>query len=102
MNPMEGRKKAQNAATTVAMEGFEHLARRARSERAPALDVSWRVMRAIRAPQPRFEVNRSVLAAVAGLSLLAASVMFALAVEDWFAWTDPMSGLIQSFTLVLP
>jgi hypothetical protein len=84
------------------MESFEHLARRARGERAPALDVSWRVMRAIRAPQPRFEVNRPVLVAVAGLSLVAASAMLALAINDWFAWTDPMSGLIQSFTLVLP
>jgi hypothetical protein len=102
MNSMDGRKRAQETQIAVAMDGFEHLARRAREERAPALDVAWRVMRAIEAPRPRFEVNRSVLAAVAGLTIIAASVMLALAVEDWSAWTDPMSGLIQSFTLVLP
>jgi hypothetical protein len=83
------------------LERFEQMAQWARVEQAPALDVSWRVLRAIRVPQPRFEIQRTVLAAAAGLSLVAASAVLALAVEDWFAWTDPMSGLIQSFTLVL-
>jgi hypothetical protein len=83
------------------LEQFEHLARRARDEQAPALDVSRRVLRAIRLPQPRFEVYSPVLAAAAGLSLVAASVVAALAVEYWLAWSDPISGLVQSFTLVL-
>jgi hypothetical protein len=83
------------------LERFEHLAHRARGEQAPALDVSWRVLRAIRAPRPRFEVYSPVLAAAAGLSLVAASAAAALAVEYWLAWSDPVSGLVQSFTLVL-
>ncbi len=83
------------------LQRFEHLAERARDEQAPAIDVSWRVLRAIRAPRPRFEVYSPVLVAAAGLSLVAASAVAALVVQDWFAWTDPMSGLIQSFTLVL-
>jgi hypothetical protein len=84
-----------------ALQRFEQLARRAGGERAPALDISQRVLRAIQAPRPRFEMYRPVLAAAAGLSLVAASAILAFAVQDWLTWNDPMSGLIQSFTLVL-
>jgi hypothetical protein len=83
------------------LQQFEQLARQARAERGPALDVSRRVRWAIAASRPRFEMYRPVLAAAAGLSLVAASAILAFAVQDWLAWTDPMSGLIQSFTLVL-
>ena len=64
------------------LERFEHLAQRGGGA-GPALDVSWRVLRAIRVPRPRFEVYRPVLAAAAGLSLAAASAVLAVAVEYW-------------------
>ena len=83
------------------LQRFEYLAERARGEQAPALDVSWQVMRAIRVSPPQFELHRPLLAAAAGLSLVAASAVLALAVENWLTWSDPLSGFISSVTLVL-
>ncbi len=83
------------------LERFEDLAHWARREQAPAIDVSWRVLRAIRTPRPWFEVYPPVPAVAAGLSLVAAPAVAASAVEYWLAWSDPILGLIQSVTRVL-
>ncbi len=83
------------------MDRFKRLAGIAREERPPAIDVTDRVMSAIALPGR----NRAVdvpLAVLSGLSLLAASVAVAVAIQSWGAVADPMAVFFSPLTGVMP
>ena len=79
---------------------FEAMARSARGELTPRLDVAARVLARIRRIETRREVDVPFLA-VSGLSVLAASVMLMMAVEVWLPLVDPLAGLFNSLTMVM-
>lgn len=81
------------------MERFEQLARRARREPVPPLDVAPRVLTALQCAEP---APASVpMFAFAGLSLLAASVMVAWGINALLAISDPLGSLFYPFALVI-
>lgn len=82
------------------LQRFESLARRARGEKAPAVDVTAKVLGRIRQLETRREVDLP-LVAVCGLSLLAASILVATAIQLWAPLLDPMAGLFSSLNLVV-
>lgn len=87
-----------------AFERFERSAAAARSEPAPALDVVGRVMAELtRTPGPTPRRNEGSLALVvwAVASVLAASVVAAVALEAWSTMLDPMGALIESYIGVM-
>lgn len=83
------------------LERFESLARRARSEPVPPLDVTARVLSQIGRIELRREVNLPLLA-MSGLSVLAASIMVATVLNAWAPLMDPLAGLFSTLTLVVP
>ena len=82
-----------------ALERFEELARRARREAVPSLDVGGRVIASLRQAEP--VAASAPMFAFAGLSLAAASVMVALAVNALMTIADPLGSLFYSVTLVI-
>lgn len=85
------------------LDRFDQLAAIARRERAPAIDVTARVMAGIRAPRPmaaRSNENLAMLLA-AGLAVLAASVMVAFTLDAWSPLWDPMCGLLQPLSWIM-
>jgi len=80
------------------MERFEQLAQRARAETAPPLDVVPRVLATLESVEP---VTSTPMFAFAGLSLVAASVMVAWAVNALLAISDPLGTLFYPFALVI-
>ncbi len=81
-------------------EAFEQQAAAARDEPVPPIDVSARVVRSLRYANGRASFERS-MAVWAGLSVVAASLVFVLAFNAWTSITDPMSGLFDSLTMVM-
>jgi hypothetical protein len=79
---------------TNELERFARLAAVARRERAPHVDVSAGVLERIRAAEVRAALETPLLV-ISGLSLLAASVGFALAWDLWSTLSDPLSSLLQ-------
>lgn len=77
---------------------FEHLAKTAREERVPGLDVAAAVRQRIAAEEPE-EVW--VLAVFGAVSSTAAVVATLLVAWCWSAWTDPLSQFFAQMTLVL-
>jgi hypothetical protein len=75
-------------------------AARARQEQAPRLDVATSVLRRIQMSTPRreFELPWVVFSAV---SVLAALLMVAVALDRWQSMTDPLAGLFSALTLVM-
>jgi hypothetical protein len=74
------------------------LARSARQQAAPPVDVSGRVLRDIR--MPRTSVD-SPMALMAGLSAVAALIMLAYTAGLYSAWQDPMTEMLLSSIPVL-
>jgi hypothetical protein len=82
------------------LESFDRLASLARKDHPPRLDVSARVLRAIRDEQPVAAMDWSMLI-FSGVSLAAASVVVALVVDACLPLADPLAGLFP-WTTVLP
>ena len=82
------------------LEQFERLARTARIEPVPPLDVADRVLATLRRPAAT-PSEMLPLCLMAGLSVLAASIMVAVAADAWLPLLDPVAGLFQAITPVL-
>ena len=83
---------------------FERAAAAARHDRAPAIDVVDQVMVELERrswPTQRRTDGNLALATCAALSVLAASVMAAVALDAWWSMSDPMGTLIESFATVI-
>ena len=83
------------------LKRFERLARRARRQPVPRVDVTARVLARLRRIEARREVNVPLLA-FSGLSVLAASIVLAVAVQAWAPLLDPMAGLFSPLTMMMP
>jgi len=84
-----------------AQERFAGLACAARDEPVPGIDVTAAVLRDLRSrPTPRRWDDFSLWAAAA-VSVLAASVMFSVAMESGLSMVDPLAELFQPLTVVL-
>jgi len=81
------------------MQRFEQLAVLARQEPVPPLDVAPRVLATLEQAEP-LAASASMFA-FAGLSLLAASVMVAWAVDALLSLSDPLSSLFYPLAMVL-
>jgi hypothetical protein len=89
-------------------QDFEELARRARQEPAPRVDVTHRVLATIAASPhavqpagaPRID-TRPMLLCAAG-ALLAASIVVLLASSSWVALNDPFSDLLTGLSVLNP
>jgi hypothetical protein len=79
---------------------FEQLAAQARAERVPPIDVTVPVLRNIRSAVAEHSIN-GPLAVVSGFSLLAASIMAAVAAQMWSELVDPLSVLFDSLMMVM-
>lgn len=82
------------------LERFESLVRLARNEPVPRVNVTARVLGRIRQAELRSEVDLP-LAAVCGLSLLAATIMVSTAMHLWAPLLDPLAGLFSNLNLVM-
>jgi len=80
-------------------ETFQRLARAARQEPVPRLDVAARVLRTVRAAERPREVELPLLL-FSALSVVAASIVCVLAVRAWSP-ADPVSDLVQLTTVML-
>lgn len=81
-------------------ERFRELAAAARSEPVPPLDVTARVLAALREPDRPKEPWLAWLA-MTGASLASAGILLAWAVEGWVSLTDPLSVWFASLLVVL-
>lgn len=72
------------------LKALDELARLARQERPPAVDIGATVLQAVRARQPVRVLPLSLLAVA---SAAAAAVIVALAVNSWLHMTDPLTEL---------
>lgn len=82
------------------LERFESLARRARNEPVPRVDVTARVLSRIGRTELRRAVDMPLLA-MSGLSVMAASILLAMVLNAWAPLMDPLAGLFSSLTLVM-
>ncbi len=82
------------------METFERLAVAARREPSPPIDVANRVLAAIAPPRPGRTVDLP-LAIFSGLSLAAALVALAVAIQAWSVLSDPLAGFLGPLTVVM-
>jgi len=88
--------------TMAPWDRFEQLARKARLETIPPLDVAPAVTAALRkragvAPP----LASPLLAVLAGLSILAASVMMAVSADAWTLLIEPPTSLLGPLSWVL-
>ncbi len=83
------------------LEQFENLARAARAEPVPAIDVTARVMSRLRSGVRPRRWEDLPLWVMAGISALAAAVMVSVVLDEWLPMLDPLAGLFQPLTLVL-
>lgn len=81
-----------------ALEAIKKLAWLAREERAPATDVSIRVLMEIRARREPSWAPLWIFAA--GSAAVAAGVM-GLALHTWIFWNDPLVDLFAQFQMVM-
>ena len=81
------------------MDAFEKLARSARAQPHPPVDVAEEVLRAIAAGQPR--PGRSAFWAAAAVASAAAVVTTILAVRTWLNWHDPLREIFSPLTMVM-
>lgn len=81
--------------TTIIRE----LAKLAREEPVPRVDVTADVMRAIRSEEPRVS---PIFVAAAAISAAAAAVIAVFAVQAWSVWQDPVAQLFASVVEVMP
>jgi len=84
-----------------ALERFAQLARIARDEPVPAIDVAAAVLRDLRSGAAPRRLDDIPLWMAAAISLLAASVMIAVALESCLPLVEPLAELFQPLTLVL-
>lgn len=77
-----------------ALEGLERLARRAREEATPVFGVSEAVRLRLLTESPEEPVTLIPLGLFGGLSVLAASVTLALAVQFWSFMSSPVMELV--------
>jgi len=85
-------------------ERFEELVRRARHEPIPPIEITARVMAAIGPRQSalgRPERNWP-LAVLAGLSVLAASIMAGVTFDAWSLLMNPPASVLQPLSWILP
>lgn len=82
------------------LEQFAALAARARQDVAPSLDASARVIARLRHPEP--VVPSVPMFAFAGVSLAAASVVVALALNALATITDPLGCFFYPLSMVIP
>jgi len=87
------------------LERFELLARAARSEPVPPLDVTARVLARIRPAEARRAqeppLEEVPLLAASGLAALAATIMVVVAVDAWAPLVDPLAGLFTPLMMVM-
>lgn len=83
---------------------FEELARRARGEPIPPIEITARVMAAlVLRPAVALRPERNwPLAVLAGLSILAASIMMAVTIDTWSWLLDPPASVLQPLSWILP
>ena len=82
------------------LDRFEQLARVARADRAPAVDIAGAVLGKLSVRSPRrYETASMVL--FAALAAIAASIAVGVAAEAWEAIADPLAGLYPLLTLVI-
>jgi hypothetical protein len=74
------------------------LARSAKTQPPPAVDVAGAVVQRIRSPRSNAD---SPLIWMAGLSAAAAAILLVYSVGLWSAWRDPVTELLLSTTPVL-
>jgi len=77
---------------------FCEMARQARTEPVPPLDVTDRVLADLYRPTYR-RADTVSWALAAGVSVLAASVAAVVTLDAWSAVTDPLAGLFQTWTM---
>ena len=82
------------------LKAFEILAARARGETIPEVDVAGGVLGSIRAVSTE-EHGDGPLAAFAGLSLAAASIVGIISYQAWAVVQDPVSGLFSALHLLM-
>lgn len=82
------------------LERFERLASQARGDPVPPIDVAARVVRDLRSGVSRGEPS-GPLWVLSGLSVVAALIVSAVAIESWSALTDPLAGLFYPLTMVM-
>jgi hypothetical protein len=80
---------------------FERLARRARGEPAPRVNVTGRVMAAIRRSSYRVARVDSPMLVFAGAALAAAALVAVWALPAWDSVHDPLVALFKPLSLVL-
>jgi hypothetical protein len=78
---------------------LERLARAARREPVPAIEVADRVLRSIAAPAPRPD---RIYAWMAAGSAAAAAASAAIALPAWEAWADPLARLVLNLQGLIP
>lgn len=83
------------------LDEFERLARTARAEPVPAIDVSGSVLRRLRTVAVPRRWDRMSMWIAAGISVMAASAVISLVLDEWLPMVDPLAGLFQSMTLVM-
>ena len=81
------------------LDRFQQLAAAARAERVPSIDVKAQVLRGIRGAVARRGMN-GPLVLVSGLSLLAASITAAVAMEMWQE-LNPLALFFDSLSMVM-
>jgi hypothetical protein len=79
---------------------FEGLARRARGDSPPPVDVTAGVLRELRTAAPR-RLGDGVMWAIGGAALLAACVTLVLGIGTYETLTDPLAGLLEPLSVVL-
>jgi ferric-dicitrate binding protein FerR (iron transport regulator) len=80
---------------------FERLARRARDEAVPPLDVTPQVLRRLALGAPDTQTNRT-LAIFTLIGAAAAMVALGLTIWTWSNWTDPLGEMFtQTLTVML-
>jgi len=76
------------------MDIIRRLAARARQESVPCVDVTERVVAAVRAGSGGGACGTDLLAWAAGFCTVAAAVLAALALSVWDTLSDPLAGIL--------
>ena len=100
-SPMPGSSGHEFNLSDFGLSDFESLAHRARGEQAPRVNVTGRVMAAIRRSSYRVERIDSPVLVFAGAALAAAALVAIWALPAWDSVHDPLVALFKPLSLVL-
>lgn len=85
---------------TDPLEPFARLAALARAAAPPPIDVTDRVLSALRTVRPR-QTQDALLWTLGGMAVLAASITILLGYGSYDSLTDPLAGLLEPLSMVL-